>query len=156
MGKDLRGKELGVGISQRKDGYYVGRFTGKNGRKQKLFKKIRECQKWIADEKYKDANLNTMHCKSITLDDWYTEWISVTKKTIRGTTLSSYEITYNQYIKPYIGEKNICEITPFDCQKVMNAMGDKEYKSSSILKTKSVLKLMLESCLIYTSPSPRD
>lgn len=147
MGKDLRGKELGVGISQRKDGYYVGRFTGKNGRKQKLFKKIRECQKWIADEKYKDANLNTMHCKSITLDDWYTEWISVTKKTIRGTTLSSYEITYNQYIKPYIGEKNICEITPFDCQKVMNAMGDKEYKSSSILKTKSVLKLMLESAV---------
>ena len=56
MGKDLRGKELGVGISQRKDGYYVGRFTGKNGRKQKLFKKIRECQKWIADEKYKDAH----------------------------------------------------------------------------------------------------
>ena len=31
MGKDLRGKELGVGISQRKDGYYVGRFTAKNG-----------------------------------------------------------------------------------------------------------------------------
>lgn len=29
----------------------------------------------------------------------------------------------------------------------MNAMGDKEYKSSSILKTKSVLKLMLESAV---------
>ena len=28
MGKDLKGKELGTGISQRKDGYYVGRFTG--------------------------------------------------------------------------------------------------------------------------------
>ena len=36
MGKDLKGKELGVGISQRPDGFYVGRFTTKHGqRKQK-------------------------------------------------------------------------------------------------------------------------
>ena len=27
MGKDLKGKELGRGISQRKDKYYVGRYT---------------------------------------------------------------------------------------------------------------------------------
>ena len=40
MGKDLKGKELGTGISQRKDGYYVGRFTGHNGRKQKIFAKL--------------------------------------------------------------------------------------------------------------------
>ena len=29
MGKDLRGKELGRGISQREDGLYVGRYTNK-------------------------------------------------------------------------------------------------------------------------------
>lgn len=29
MGKDLRGKELGVGISQRSDEFYVGRYTRK-------------------------------------------------------------------------------------------------------------------------------
>lgn len=41
MGKDLRGKELGVGISQRSDGCYVGRCTTKYGkRKQKLFRKL--------------------------------------------------------------------------------------------------------------------
>ena len=31
MGKDLRGKELGVGLSQREDGLYVGRYTNKYG-----------------------------------------------------------------------------------------------------------------------------
>ncbi len=41
MGKDLKGKELDVGISQRSDGFYVGRFTTKYGqRKQKLFHKL--------------------------------------------------------------------------------------------------------------------
>ena len=29
MGKDLRNKELGLGISQRKDGVYVARFTNR-------------------------------------------------------------------------------------------------------------------------------
>ena len=32
MGKDLKGKELGRGISQRKDKYYVGRYTTRNGK----------------------------------------------------------------------------------------------------------------------------
>lgn len=31
MGKDLRNKELGLGISQRKDGVYVARFTNREG-----------------------------------------------------------------------------------------------------------------------------
>lgn len=48
MGKDLKGKELGVGISQRSDGFYVGRFTTKYGqRKQKLFHKLQECRQWL-------------------------------------------------------------------------------------------------------------
>ena len=42
MGKSLKGKELGEGISQRKDGYYVGRYTDRFGkRRQKLFRNVR-------------------------------------------------------------------------------------------------------------------
>lgn len=45
MGKDLRGKELSVGISQRKDGLYTARFTDKSGkRRQQYFKKLQECR----------------------------------------------------------------------------------------------------------------
>ena len=33
MGKDLRGKELGRGISQREDGLYVARYTNKYGKR---------------------------------------------------------------------------------------------------------------------------
>ena len=49
MGKNLKGKELGLGISQREDGYYVGRYTNKYGRRvQKLFLKLQECRQWLA------------------------------------------------------------------------------------------------------------
>ena len=38
MGQDLKGRELGVGIAQRKDGRYTARFVDKRGkRKQKYF-----------------------------------------------------------------------------------------------------------------------
>ena len=44
MGQDLKGRELGVGIAQRKDGRYTARFVDKRGkRKQKYFKKLQEC-----------------------------------------------------------------------------------------------------------------
>ena len=43
MGKDLKGKELGVGISQRKDGLYTARYTDRRGnRRQKYFKKLQQ------------------------------------------------------------------------------------------------------------------
>lgn len=57
MGKDLRGKELGVGICQRKDGLYTARFTSKTGkRKQKYFHKLQECRKWISDARFEDEH----------------------------------------------------------------------------------------------------
>lgn len=59
MGKDLKGKEPGVGISQSSDGFYVGRFTTKYGqRKQKLFHKLQKYRQWLADSQYQDEHSN--------------------------------------------------------------------------------------------------
>ena len=37
MGKDLKGKELGKGIRQRKDGKYSGRFEDRFGRRREVY-----------------------------------------------------------------------------------------------------------------------
>ena len=48
MGKDLRGKELGRGISQREDGLYVARYTNKYGKRvQKVLPKLQELRQWL-------------------------------------------------------------------------------------------------------------
>ena len=56
MGKDLKGKELGVGICQRKDGLYTARFVSKRTGKsvQKYFPRLQECRRWYADAKFED------------------------------------------------------------------------------------------------------
>ena len=59
MGKDLRGKELGVGLSQREDGLYVGRYTNKYGnRVQKVLPKLQEVRQWLAESQYQDEHSN--------------------------------------------------------------------------------------------------
>lgn len=37
MGKDLSGKELGVGLSQRKSGIYCARFTNRFGQRRSIY-----------------------------------------------------------------------------------------------------------------------
>lgn len=50
MGKNLKGKECGKGICQRKDGLYFARFYAKNGTRQNgYFKTLPEAKKWLAD-----------------------------------------------------------------------------------------------------------
>ena len=54
MGKDLRGKELGRGISQREDGLYVGRCTNKYGKRvQKVLLKLQELRQWQKNRTFK-------------------------------------------------------------------------------------------------------
>lgn len=48
MGKDLKGRGLGTGISQRDDGLYVGRFTNKYGKRvQKVMPKLKDVRQWL-------------------------------------------------------------------------------------------------------------
>ena len=55
MGKSLNGKELGKGITQRKDGTYQGRFINRFGKRQTVYgKTLTEVSKKLRDAQYTD------------------------------------------------------------------------------------------------------
>ena len=57
MGKNLKGKECGKGIYQRKDGLYFARYYTKNGkRKEKYFATLPEAENWLADTRYEERH----------------------------------------------------------------------------------------------------
>lgn len=57
MGKNLKARELGVGLSQRKDGLYSARLTLKNGRRiERYFSTLKEAKSWLQDAKYEDKH----------------------------------------------------------------------------------------------------
>jgi integrase len=77
MGKDLRGRELGVGISQRKDGLYTARFIDKRGNRiQKYFRKLQECKNWYADSLFRDENTGLEASGNMSVTAWFNYWIT--------------------------------------------------------------------------------
>lgn len=146
MGKDIKGKELGVGISQRReDGLYVGRYTNKCGKRiQKLFSKLQECRQWLADSKYQDEHGNIDIPGEMLVDAWFDYWISIKKRIAKPNTIRNYTERYNRNIKPVIGNKTLCSVNPIHCQKIMTNMADEGYRTSTIYQTRIALYNMLD------------
>ena len=158
MGKELKGKELGVGISQRKDGVYTARFTGKDGkRRQKYFKKLQECRKWIADAQFEDEHGDINVSGEMTVDAWFEYWIeNIKEKTVRWNTLRSYKVRYEKNIKDVIGKMTIRDVKPMHCQNVLNIMDNNEYAGGSMERTKITMSSMFsdacENGIISVNP----
>ncbi len=56
VGKDLRVKELGAGLYQRKDGRYYARFRSICGKRpEKGFARLADARAWLAEQEYNDA-----------------------------------------------------------------------------------------------------
>ena len=65
MGKNLKGKELGKGISQRKDGRYSARFVASTGKRvEKYFTYVGDARQWLADTRLMDLNGSELSTKS--------------------------------------------------------------------------------------------
>lgn len=145
MGKDLKGKELGVGISQRSDKFYIGRYTNKYGKRvQKVFPKLQECRQWLADSQYNDEHSNIDFPKEMTVNAWFEYWIDVKKRTVRPNTIRNYTERYHRNIKPVIGGKILGSVNTIHCQAIMNKMGDEGYRTSTIYQTRITLYNMLD------------
>lgn len=121
MGKDLKGKELGVGLSQRKDGRFSARFTKKNGnRLEKTFFKVVEAREWLSEQKYLDSTIGT---GDMLVDDWYKFWIANYKEGIvANNTTKIYKNRYNANIKKEIGNMKLCDVKQLHCQRILNDM----------------------------------
>jgi integrase len=123
MGKDLKGKELGVGLSQRKDGKYSARFTKSDGRRtEKYFEKITDARNWLSEQRYLDSQIIT---GNMTVDEWYNYWIDNYKNGIvADNTSKNYKTRYKQNIKQSIGHIRLEDVRQLHCQKILNDMCD--------------------------------
>ncbi len=103
MGKDLKGRELGVGISQRKDGLYTARFVSKQTGKniQKYFNKLQECRQWYADAKFNDKHGNILAVEDITLQDWFDYWFKTNAERLRPNTQRGYINSFKRIPEKY-------------------------------------------------------
>lgn len=158
MGKSLKGKELGTGITQRKDGRYSAKFKSKSGKRiEKYFDKLAEARKWLSEAKYEDSHGDISSSTDMTVDAWFNYWITEIKaKTVRWSTIKSYNDRYSMNIKKIIGSMIISDVKPMHCQNVLNIMDNSGYAFASMKRTKDTLSAMFsdacENGLISMNP----
>ena len=120
MGKSLSGKELGLGICQRKDGLYQGRFTNRFGKRETLYdKKLNNLRLRLRKAQIDDDNAANPLKSNMTLDEWYDIWIDTFKRNCRNTTIVEYKGIYKS-IKQELGWRKLQTLEPVILQKVLN------------------------------------
>lgn len=165
MGKNLRGRELGKGLSQRADGRYSARYTFKTGRKERCFHSLSEARGWLAEAKRKDKyetvlapfdmvaddivekDAELLAFSDMTVDGWFKFWIENIVSHLAWNTLRNYKDRYKRNIQPVIGKMRVRDVRPMHCRKILNDM-DKDYAGSTIKQTYITMGTMFKAALM--------
>ena len=143
MGKSLNGKELGKGISQRKDGLYQGRFVNRFGKKQTVYAKtLNEVRQKLRNEQYEDEKSLNVVTKDVTLDEWYQIWMDTCKKNCKEPTKTTYAGHYRG-VQKALSWRKLTALNLIIIQQAINELDtDNERKNS-----KKILVDMLDKAI---------
>jgi integrase len=144
MGKSLNGKELGKGISQRKeDGLYVARFSNRFGKRQLISDKTYNgVQKKLREAIVSDEKAINVVSTNMTLDEWFECWMKTCKNNCRNNTKDTYARHYKR-VQKELGWRKLSKLNLVVMQQAINNLRtDNERKNS-----KKILVDMLEKAL---------
>lgn len=153
MGKSLKGKELGTGITQRKDGRYVGRFVNRFGKRQTVYgKTLTEVKDNIREAQYLDEKEENVINEKTTLDEWFEIWIDTYKKHCRNTTIRSYEVKYNA-IKDDLGWRKLKKLNLVILQQAFNKLCSDQKRKACRALLIDMFDRAIEADLLIKNPA---
>lgn len=140
MAKGLDGKKLPKGVSQRKNGLYMGRVMF-NGETHTLYNRsLSDLKKEMLDLRYKLEHGAYVKASNITVNDWFNEWITVFKaSTVKQGTIVSYKNHYAPNIKSAIGHMRLKDIRSSHIQKTLNNMAERGLSAGTINLSYAIL-----------------
>lgn len=150
MGKDLNGKEIGKGFSQRKDGRYEARTTI-NGVKIHIYNmNLTQLKKEFEIAKAKLLREEKNIRPQLKLKEWFDEWFNNVKKPQLKSEASSktyYRKINNTYIS-ILGDKLIEDISQINVQTATNELVEKGYTERTVREALGVLKECFEIAIV--------
>ncbi len=148
MGKNLKGKECGKGMYQRKDGLFSARFVNQQGKRQeKCFSTVQGARNWLEKAKYEDKHSNVFVPADMTVDEWFEYWINHIVGDLAPNTRRNYRERYKRNIQPVIGGMKLSDVKPLHCKMVLNNM-DEDYAGSTIRQTFIAMGTLFKSALM--------
>lgn len=145
MGKDLNGKSLPAGITQRPSGIYRGRFYYKGETYTRDNANLKLLIREMEDLRYEVKHGLKGKGDKVTLDAWFEVWLNTHKrKTIKESTQVRYDDFYRRYIRTKIGKRKVTEFTPLMIERLLQDMADKDYSSKTIRDVYNILNAMFK------------
>ena len=161
MAKDLKGKELGKGLGQRKDKLFYARFVTHSGKRlEKCFSKLADAKNWQKEQQCLDyarqhnvqidenqLTYSAEHRPPIyTVDEWFEFWETHIICDLSPNTRRNYKERYKRNIQPVIGKMPLTSVAPMHCKEVLNKM-EASYCSSTIRQTYITMGVMFKSAV---------
>ena len=150
MGKDLNGKSLGKGISQRKDGRYEARALI-NGTKIQIYNmSLSQLRKNFETEKAKVIRNEKNNWSNMSLSEWFDEWFKAYKEPkLKGGQSNKIYLRkiQNTYLR-ILGNKKVEDISSINVQTATNQLVEEDYGYRSIREALSVLKDCFEGAIM--------
>lgn len=148
MGKDLKGKEIGTGLSQRKDKKYSARYVTKSGKRiEKYFKTLPEARNWLATSQSEDFYGTTGITSTLSVDSWFNYWYNNLIVDLSPNTRRNYKERYVRNIQPTIGKMCMSDVKPMHCKMILNNMMN-DYAGSTIRQAYIAMGTMFRSAVI--------
>lgn len=158
MAKDKNGKQLPKGISQRKDGLYMGRFQYEGELYPSIYDKdLKVLEKKLNDLRYEVTHQMYTQSSKVTVGEWFDMWLKDYRGIrIKPGTQEVYRNTFNAHIKPAIGKKRVTSIRMEQIQTIYNSMANSNYAEGTIKLVGVILygmfKQAVKSELINKNP----
>lgn len=150
MGKDLNGKKLGKGISQRKDGRYEARAVI-NGTKIDLYDmSLSALKKAFEMEKAKVLRDEKNVRPNVTFGEWYAEWFEKCKSPQLKSDVSRK--TYDRKVRntycKLLYDKRMEDISQLHMQTATNDLVEQGYTERSVKEALGIVSECMEIAIV--------
>ena len=150
MGKDLKGKELGKGLRQKSNGVYSARYVDRFGCRKELYgRNLAELKRKLNTAIYDDERGYSVIDSSLTLSQWFKDWMEIHKyNIIRNNTKQYYIQIFKKHIEPTLGKRKLKDITQLNIKELLKELDQKGYKFETKNKVRIMLLDMFDKAMI--------
>ena len=150
---------LKAGESQRPNGTYDYRWTGRDGKRHAVYAKtleeLREKEAQIENDRFDGIKAEARH---VTLNEMFTLWCQV-KRGLKNNTFENYKYMYNIFVWPTFGKSRISTLKKSDVKRFYNQLvDDRQIKASTMENIHTVLHQVLQMAVDdnYIRSNPSD
>lgn len=143
MGKGLNGKELGKGISQRRDGLYMGRIKMGDESKTIYNRNLTQLRRDLTDIRSKMQHGQYKEDNKMPFGDWFEKWLLEYAGQRKKGTIIAYKRVWATHIKNTKLEKiPLCDLKNTVIQRFLNDMVG-HYSQSVIHSVFTLIRLLV-------------